>query len=44
MEDEVSFYLAETDKEDDSMVNIEDVTSDLNKVFVKLAEPFQEIM
>jgi predicted ATPase len=44
MEDEVSFYLAEIDKEDDSMVTIEDVTSDLNKVFVKLAEPFQKIL
>jgi predicted ATP-dependent endonuclease of OLD family len=43
MEEEVSFYLAET-APDDLMVNIEEVTSDLNRVFVKLAKPFQDIM
>lgn len=41
IENDVSFYLAESTE--DGMTNIEEVTNDLNRIFIKLAEPFREI-
>lgn len=42
-EEWVNYYLAEDDKETGYSV-VTEVTDDLNKVFVKLAEPMNEIM
>lgn len=41
--DLVKYYLAENDKESDLSI-IEDVTNDLNKIFIKLSEPLNKIM
>lgn len=42
-EDGVNYYLAEEDKETGYSV-VTDVTDDLNRIFVKLAEPMNQIM
>lgn len=41
--DLVKYYLAENDKESDLSI-IEDVTNDLNRIFIKLSEPLNKIM
>ena len=43
IKEKVSFYLAEAD-EKESLSEINNVTDDLNKIFIKLAEPLQELV
>lgn len=40
----VKYYLADIDDIDSDMTNIIDVSADLNKIFIKLAEPLNEIL
>lgn len=40
----VKYYLADIDENDSDMTNIIDVSADLNKIFIKLAEPLNEIL
>lgn len=41
--DRVNYYLAETNT-DDGSASIDDVTDDLNRIFVKLAEPLHKLV
>ena len=43
MNDKVNYYLAELDKKD-GLSEINNVTTDLNKIFLKLAEPLQDLV
>lgn len=42
--EKVNYYLADTDIENTQMTNITDVTDDMNRIFVKLADPLNEIL